>query len=71
MFQSEAEKIACKKKSSFFLFNNKNSEAVEQVVQRGGGCPIPGDSQARRSSEQPDLAVGVPAHCREVGLDGL
>ena len=22
-------------------------------------------------SEQPDIAVGVPVHCRGVGLDGL
>ena len=35
--------------------------------------PILGDiqGQAGQGSEQPALAVGVPAHCREVGLDGL
>uniref|UniRef100_A0A8V0Y7Y2 Peptidase S1 domain-containing protein n=1 Tax=Gallus gallus TaxID=9031 RepID=A0A8V0Y7Y2_CHICK len=34
-----------------------------QVAQRGGGCPIPGDTQgqAGRGSKQPDLPVGVPA----------
>ena len=44
-----------------------------QVAQRGGGCPIPGDTQgqAGRGSKQPDLPVGVPVHCREVGPDGL
>jgi len=25
--------------------------------------------QAERGSEQPDVAVGVPVHCRGVGLD--
>jgi len=36
-------------------------------------CPIPGDSQgqAGQGSEQPDLAVGVPAYCMGVGLDEL
>ena len=43
------------------------------VAQIGGGCPILGDiqGQAGRGSEQHDLAVGVPAHWREVGLDDL
>ena len=42
-------------------------------VQRGGGCPIPGDAQGQGGwgSEHPDVAVGVPVHCRGVGLDGL
>jgi len=46
---------------------------LEQVAQRGGGCSIPGDSQgqARQGSGQPDVSVGVPSHCRGVGLDGL
>jgi len=37
------------------------------------GCPIPGHSQgqAGRGSEQPDQAVGVPVHCRGVGLDNF
>ena len=40
---------------------------------RGGGYPILGDiqGQARPGSEQPDLAVGVPVHCRGVRLDDL
>ena len=47
------------------------SEALEQVAQRGGGCPIPGDTrgQAGQGSEQPELAVDVPVHCRGVELD--
>jgi len=52
---------------------NRCDEALAQVAQRGGGCPIPGSTQdqAGQSSEQPDAAVGVSVHCREVGLDGL
>ena len=35
-------------------------------------CPIPGNIQDEvgRGSEQPHLVGDVPAHCREVGLDG-
>jgi len=46
---------------------------VAQVAQRGGGCPIPEGTQGQAGwgSEQSDGAVGVPAHCREVGLGGL
>ena len=48
-------------------------EALEQVAQRGGGCPILGDTQGQtgQCSEHPDLAVGVLVHCRGVGLDTL
>ena len=55
------------------IFYNKGSEALALVAQRRGGCPIPGDVQCQAGwgSEQPDLAVGVPVHCRGVGLDGL
>ena len=46
---------------------------MAQVVQRGGRCLIPGDiqGQAGQGSEQPDVAVGVPVHCRRVVPDGL
>ena len=27
------------------VFYDKSSEAVAQVAQRGGGCPVPGDTQ--------------------------
>ena len=44
-----------------------------QVAQRGDGCPVPGDTQDQTGwgSEQPDLTVGVPVHCRGVGLEDL
>jgi len=44
---------------------------MAQVAQRGGECPVRGDiqSQAGRGSEQPDVAAGIPVHCRGVGLD--
>ena len=55
------------------MFYNKGGEAVEQVAQRGGGCPIPEDTQGQVGwgPGQPDLAVGVPAHCRKTEPDGL
>ena len=48
-------------------------EALAQVAQRGGGCPVLGDTQGQAGwgSEQPGLAVGVPGHCWGVGLDDL
>lgn len=35
------------------------SEALAQIAQKGGGCPIPDDVQGQdvRGSEQPDPAV--------------
>ena len=52
---------------------NKGGEALEQVAQRGGKCPIPGNiqGQAGRGSEQRGLGEDVPAHCRAVGLGDL
>lgn len=43
-------------------------EALEQVVQRCGGCPIPGDihGQAGQGSEQPALVVRVSIPCKGV-----
>ena len=54
-------------------FYTKGGEALAQVAQRGGGCPVPGDAQgqAGRGSEHLDPAVGVPVHCRGVGPGGL
>jgi len=48
-------------------------EVLEQVAQKGGGCPILGgtEAQAGQGSAHPDLAVGVHVHCRGVGLVGL
>jgi len=53
--------------------STKHTEALAQVARRGGGGPIPGDiqGQAGQGSEFLDVAVGVPVHCRGVGLDDL
>ena len=55
------------------MFYDEGGEALDQVAQRGGRCPIPGNipGQVRQGSEQPDLVEDVPAHCRGVGLDDL
>lgn len=44
-------------------------EAVDQVSQRGCGCPIPGNiqGQVEQGSEQPDLVENVLAFC--LGLE--
>jgi len=46
---------------------------LEQVTQRGGSCPIPGNIQAQveRGSEQPKLVENVPACHRGGGLGDL
>ena len=53
--------------------DNYISEAMEQVAQRCGGCPIPGDVQGQVGwgFKQPDLAIAVPVYSRGVGLDVL
>jgi len=55
------------------VFYNRDGEALEQVAQRGVRCPVLGSIQgwARSGSEQPDLAVGIPAFCIGVGVDDL
>ena len=42
---------------------------LAQAAQRGGGCPIPGNTQGqvRGGSGQPDPGEDVPAHCRGLG----
>jgi len=52
---------------------SEGGETLEQVAQRRGQCPIPGNVQGQvgRGSEKPDLVEDVPAHCRGVGLDDL
>ena len=47
--------------------------ALEQIAKRGGGHPILGNIQggAVWGSEQSDLAVDVPLHCRRVGSNDL
>jgi len=53
------------------IFHDEGGETLEQVAQRGGGCPIPANiqGQAGRGSEQPGLGEDVHAYCRGVGLD--
>lgn len=48
-------------------------EAQEEFAQRCVGGPNPGDIQDHTGpvSEQPDLGVSVPFHCRGVGLEDL
>ena len=55
------------------MFYNKGGKGLAQVAQRGGGCPIPSDTQGQAGwgSEQPDVAVNVPVHGRGVGLDNF
>ena len=55
------------------FFYSEGSMELEQVAQRGGRCPIRGNIQSQiwQGSEQPDLVEDAPAHCKEVGLDGL
>jgi len=50
-----------------------DGEALAQVAQRCGECPIPGDFRGKAGSDpaQPDLGVYVPVHCRRDGLGGL
>jgi len=44
---------------------------LAQVAQRGGRCPIPGNTEGQvgQGSEQPDPGEDVPARCR--GLDQM
>ena len=55
------------------FFYDDSGATLDQVAQRGGRCPVPGNVQGQvgRGSEQPDLVVDVPAHCKGVGLDDL
>jgi len=55
------------------IFYHEGGETLEQVAQRGGRCPIPGNVQGQigGGSEQPGLVEDGPAHCRGLGLDGL
>lgn len=55
------------------FFHGEGAEALAQVAQRGGGCPISGNIQYQvgQASEQPGLVGEIPVHCRRVGLGGL
>ena len=65
-FKLKEERFRLDMRKMFFY--SKGSEALEQVAQRGGRCPVSGDilGQAGWGSEQPDLAVGIPVHCGEL-----
>ena len=51
----------------------EGGEVLEQVAQRGCGCPLPGSvqDQVGWGFEQPGLVEGIPAHGSGVGLDDL
>lgn len=51
----------------------EGAEALEQIVQRSCGCPIPGgvQGQAAWNSEQPGLVESVPAVAEGLKLDDL
>ena len=54
-------------------FYSAGGEALEQVAQRCGGYLVHGgiQDQTGQGSDHPDVAVGVPVHCRGIGLDDL
>ena len=51
------------------FLHREGGEALEQVSQRGCGCPLPGSVQGQVGwgFEQPGLVEGVPAHGRGLG----
>ncbi|GAB0193696.1 hypothetical protein GRJ2_001834900 [Grus japonensis] len=55
------------------ILYDEGGEALEQVAQRGCGCPIPGSVQGQVGwgFGQPGLVAGVPAHGRGLELDDL
>ena len=54
-------------------FSAVSGEILEQVAQRGCGCPLPGSiqGQAGQGREQPGLVGVVPAYSRGLELDDL
>lgn len=46
--------------------HSKGGEPLAQVAIKGSGCSIPEDIQSQdgQNSEQPDLVVGIPVHCK-------
>ena len=51
------------------MLHCEGGEALEEVAQRGCGCPLPGSVQGQVGwdFEQPGLVEGVSVHGREVG----
>jgi len=52
---------------------SEDGETLEQVFQRGGRCPIPGNIQGQvgQGSEKPDLVEDIHAGCRGLEPDDL
>jgi len=48
-------------------------ETLEQVAQRDGSCPVPGNCQGQVGwgSEKRHIAKDVPGHCKGLGQDSL
>ena len=65
--------VQAQRNSWGWVFYYTGSEVLKWFAQRGGGYPVSGgvQGQAGQGSEQPDLAVSVPVHCRGVVLDDL
>lgn len=65
---SPCQQIRLSVRRNFFTVGG--GETLAQVIQRGGGCPIPGSipGQVGQNSEPHDLVGDVSAHCREVEL---
>ena len=55
------------------VFYDKEGKALARVAQQCGGCPVLGDipGQARRGSEQSNLAECFSVHCKGVELNDL
>lgn len=54
------------------VFYHCGGKALALAAQRGGGSPTLETSKVRLEGlSAPDVAVGVPVHCRGVGPDGL
>jgi len=72
-FIQDTKKIASIKHLPMLLstLTKQGGDTLEQVAQRGCGCPIPGgiQGQAGCGSGQPGLLIGDPAHSRGLKLD--
>ena len=69
-FHNKRGRIQTGYKEKGFFFTIRIVKALKVVVQRYGGCPIPGDTQGKARPVS-DVAVDVPVCCRGTGLDDL